>query len=456
MVNKIREYIQKNRLLEGCGHVVLGLSGGADSVCLLTILDRLKKEFGYEISALHVHHGIRGKEADSDVGFCTELCHKLGVEFLVKYVDIPAIAKETGESLEEAGRRIRYDFFAEQAQKWKDCKIAVAHHGNDRAETILFNLIRGTGIKGLRGISAIRDNVIRPLLCVERREIEDFLTKEGVSYCSDSTNACNDYARNKIRNVVFPCLEEINSATVKNIGAMADKVEELSDFIAGATELAYSKCAKEETRGVTLYGLDKEHRYIAKNLIIRGIYNVTGKLKDITETHISNIYELLFKTPGAMVDIKYGVFARIDTDGLFIGHKRDLNNFEIEIETPSDITMEGGRNISFRKILWNNNKKIINQVYTKYFDYDKIRFGLQLRTRKDGDFLVVDKEGHRKKLNQFFIDQKIPGRKRDEILLLADGNHILWIIGYRISEAYKVTEDTKNVLQVECGGFENV
>ena len=455
MLNKIREFAQKNRLFDGCGHIVLGLSGGADSVCLLYVLKELSKEHGYGITAIHVHHGIRGAEADRDADFCLKLCQKLGVEAVIKYADIPSIIKETCESCEEAGRRIRYEIFNEEASRWENCKIAVAHHANDRAETILFNIVRGTGIKGLHGIRAVRDNIIRPLLCCNRREIEAYLSGLNLDYCNDSTNFCNDYTRNKFRNIILPCMEEINSAAVKNISALGDKIEELENFVNEITDMKYTQCAIKEYDGILLKGIEKESPFIAKNLIIRAIEELAGRLKDISDAHISAVYELCDKNPGFFTDIKYGLIARRDVDGIFLCHKNSAEKIEIDVEIPSLMELNNNKFIKFSKILCENEVKISNQVYTKFFDYDKINFNLQIRTRKDGDYLVVDREGHKKTINRYFIDEKIPGRIRDELLLLADGSHIIWVIGYRISEAYKITKDTVNVLCVEYGGTEH-
>lgn len=456
MLNKIREFAQKNRLFDGCGHVVLGLSGGADSVCLLYVLKELSKEYGYGITAIHVHHGIRGAEADRDADFCLKLCQRLGVEAIVRYADIPSIIRKTGESCEEAGRRIRYEIFNEEASKRENCKIAVAHHANDRAETILFNIVRGTGIKGLRGIRAVRDNIIRPLLCCNRGEIEAYLSGLNLDFCSDSTNFSNDYTRNKFRNIILSCMEEVNSAAVKNISALGDKIEELENFVNEITDLKYMQCALIGHGGILLKGIERESPFIAKNLIIRAIEELACGLKDISEAHINAVYELCDKNSGFFTDIKYGLMARRDVDGIFIYHKNSVPKIEIDVEIPSVMELNHNKFIKFSKILCKNEAKISNQVYTKFFDYDKINFNLQIRNRREGDYLVVDKEGHQKTINRYFIDEKIPGRMRDELLLLADGSHIIWVIGYRISEAYKVTKDTVNVLCVEYGGTEHV
>lgn len=448
MIDLIKKYIIKNRLIDGCGHVVCGLSGGADSVCLLYVLNELKGELGYDITAVHVHHGIRGSEADRDKEFCEKLCTELKIRLEVFFYDVPAMAADHGKSVEEMGRILRYQSFEMIAARYGDSKIAVAHHGNDQVETIIFNLCRGTGISGLRGIKAERDNVIRPLLCVKREEILEFLELMKLDFCTDSTNADNDYTRNRIRNVIVPEMSRINEGALKNICSLADRMEELEEYLLTQTEEIYKTQAKREKKGILLEGLNNVHPYMAKSLIRRCISELTESLKDITGVHINNIYGLLSSEAGTATYIKYGIGVRRESDGLYFFKESEGSFVEIDIDGPGKYELPDGRTAQFIEILWNNKEKITKQVYTKSFDYDKIKNGLQIRNRRIGDYLIVDDKGHRKSLNRYFIDEKIPSRRRDEMLLLADGNHIIWVIDGRISESYKVCESTRKVLRI--------
>ena len=444
ILKKVIDFADEYGMFEKCGHVITGLSGGADSVCLFDILFRISKKYGFSMEAVHVHHGIRGKEADADMNFCRQLCQKYGVSYFEKMYDVPQISKENKEGEEETGRRLRYELFNERAAEHGNARIAVAHHKNDRAETILFNIVRGTGIKGLHGILPVRDRIVRPLLCLTKAEILEYVRVCGLDFCEDCTNDNNDYSRNRLRNLVMPQLEIINSSAVENICALSEKSEELEQFIEETVNEKIRKCLKEEDGGILVTGLEKEKRFIAKNIIISAVFRLCGRLKDITDAHISSVYELVFMEPGALVNIKYGITVRKETDGLYFFNTQEKYFFEKPVEIPSSFSLPDGKFIKFRKVLWDESKKIPNGVYTKCFDYDRIRNTLQIRNRRDGDYLVIDKEGHTKKLNQFFIDEKIPVRLRDRIFLLADGNHIIWVIGYRISEEYKITESTEN------------
>ena len=453
MYNKVLDYVKKHGMFTGCGHVVAGLSGGADSVCLLMLLKELKKLYGFGLTAVHVHHGIRGDEADHDMEFCRKLCEDNGIDYICKSYDVITMAKDKGISTEEMGRIVRYDAFNEILAGYGGGRIAVAHHANDRVETVVFNLSRGTGIRGLTGIRPVRDNVIRPLLCCTKDEIIRYLEMEGVEYCEDSTNSSYEYTRNRIRHNIVPELVELNEGAVKNICAMSEKMQETDEYFDELIGEKYNIYAVNEGDGIFLKSMPTEHRLIRKLLVIRTMREVLDGLKDVADVHIEAVVNLMDSPSGASISLINNVYVRRDSDGMFFYKEHTRPAICIDVEVPSEINVSNGKDtFVFRKKIWNNNQKITNEVYTKCFDYDKIKFGLQLRNRREGDYLVVDDAGHRKKLNRYFIDEKIPGRRRDEMLVLADGDHIMWVVGGRISEEYKVTEDTGTVLTVKYGG----
>lgn len=454
MVNKIIKFVNEYGMLDKCGQVIVGLSGGADSVCLFRVLLELREKYNFSIKAIHVHHGIRKEEADRDMEFCKSLCAQNQVDFICKKYDVPTLSKELSMTEEEAGRYLRYKAFDEEAANYENVKIAVAHHSNDRAETVIFNMIRGTGIKGMVGIRPVRDNIIRPLLCCTKEEILKYLEDINQPFCEDSTNKEDEYTRNNIRHNILPLLSEINEGAVKNICAMASKNMEAWDYLEDVFDRKYHEYATMEVNGILLSGIEKEPPFVRKNLIIKAILDITKKLKDITTIHIEDIEALLWKNPGSRSNIKYGISAIRESDGIFFTREMEKTDFDFDVSIPSEIQLENeGIKVSFRKILAFDKENFTKEVYTKSFDYDKIQFGLQLRNRRDGDYFVADKEGHKKKLNQYFIDEKFPGRRRDCVPLLADGSHIMWVIGGRISEAYKVDAGTKNILIVEVSGY---
>ena len=232
IIDKIYRYIEQNNMLTDCERVVVGLSGGADSVCLLMVLKGYieRRRLQTELCAVHVNHGIR-QEAGDDEEFARALCERMGVEFMAYHIDAAGLAKQLGMSVEEAGRKERYRIFNE-ACKGRNARIAVAHHMNDQAETVLMNLSRGTSLKGIGGIRPVRDNIIRPLLSVTRAEVEEVLKGLNQPYVTDATNLCNDYTRNSLRNVVIPYMtEKVNAHTVENIADAAEELQKNFDFI---------------------------------------------------------------------------------------------------------------------------------------------------------------------------------------------------------------------------------
>ncbi|MCM1308372.1 MAG: tRNA lysidine(34) synthetase TilS [Butyrivibrio sp.] len=457
MYDRVKNYIKKNKMLEGCRHIVIGLSGGADSVCLAHILKRLSRETGgFTLSAVHIHHGIRGGEADRDRDFCEKLCERLEIRLKELYFDVPAYARERGITCEEAGRLLRYGAFASEAAKYADAKTAVAHHMNDQAETVIFNMCRGSGIRGMRGMLPEHNGIIRPLLCCTRAEIESFLEREGESFCTDSTNKTDDYARNRIRHGALPFLEEnINARALSNIAAMAGRMAEAEAYLEAKTDEGYAGTAKRVNGGILLSALDAEEPYIAKRIIMKALGELSGGMKDVGDVHVEAVAALADAPSGKSADVCHGIRARRAQNGIFLCRGQKSPSFEpIRVEPPCVLRLQDGAGFfEFSLEKRDTEEKISNSICTKFFDYDKIKFGLWLRTREDGDFLTIDSLGHHKKLNQYYIDEKIPEYMRDCTPVLADGSHILWVAGGRISEEYKLTDDTKRVLKVRYGGL---
>ncbi len=456
MYNRVLKYVQKNRMLEKCSHVVAGLSGGADSVCLLDILDRMRDTYGYTITAVHVHHGIRGAEADRDRDMCRQLCSSRNIELKEYYYNVPEYASQHNLTCEEAGRQLRYEAFSREA-KTRGSVIAVAHHMNDQAETVIFNMCRGSSIRGMRGMQPVNGIIIRPLLCCLREEIEAYDKRHDIEYVNDSTNAESDYSRNRIRNELIPYItENINSNAVGNIAAMALRAGEAESYLDRITRQAYNSCVKQEKDGILLYGLENLDRYIAGRVVYMAIGSAAGGLKDISNAHVDEVMELLDNQSGRSAVIRKNITARKNSDGIYISTGIGTQHEPVDVTVPSTVELwNSGKSFTFSVEEWTFDKKITNEVYTKCFDYDKIKIGLQLRNRKAGDYVAIDSAGHHKKLKQYFIDEKIPQRRRDECILLAEGSHILWIVGERISAEYKVTDSTVRILKVQYGGQTN-
>lgn len=476
---KVRKYMEQFNMAEKGESVIVGVSGGADSVCLYKILLELKNYFDIDIIAVHIHHGIRGEEADRDMNFVENMCKNDGVKFRCYKYDVPGYAKTNGLSEEEAGRTLRYKAFDEVAKELisngRSIKIAVAHNRNDNAETFIHNLCRGSGLKGLAGIPYKNGSIIRPVLCLTREEIEMYLSEHNITHIDDSTNFTEDYTRNKIRHRVLPYLNEnINDNSISHICQAADELREIEDYLSEITNYAYENIVSEHNNCIYINrkALADEKEIIQKRIVRACIEKAAEKLKDITRKHIEDVIDLCGRQTGRYIMLPYGIIARVQYDNIII-ERENVSKAGDEKNIKKDIRKDIGKDIG--KDIRNdgvytlgeeefdvriidvekegiNIKFLINQLknyqnlYTKCFDYDKIQFTVQLRYRESEDYVVINAKGQRKKLKSFFVDNKIPAEKRGLIPVFADGSHIIWIVGHRISEEYKVTEDTKHLL----------
>ena len=472
MLDRIHQYIKKNNMIASQDTIIVGVSGGADSVCLLTVLKELQKSIDFSIIVVHVNHCIRGYESDMDQEFVRQLCEKYEVAFKAFAVDIQKMSEQEKISVEEAGRKARYQIFEEvlsESANGRSGKIAVAHHMDDQAETILMNVLRGSGMKGMCGMQPVRCNIIRPLLCVRRSEIEGYLAITRQNFRTDRTNLDNDYTRNRLRNVVFPYLKEnVNTHSIENICNMAQMVSEAENYIEHQTIIAKRKCVSinEEEEHIINIRLFSENDIIIKKYIIRKVIgDLAGKLKDIYKIHIESILELENKHVGAQVDVAYGIIAKRGYNEIMIQNKSNQEKYIYKNE-PEEIVIDEENTVSIKDTYYVKEKdfvsfnkavltklydfkEIIGNDYTKVFDYDKIKNTLRFRTRQTGDYIQINENGGNKKLKDFFIDCKVPKDYRERVLLLADGNCILWVVGFRMSEGYKVSNNTKTILQIK-------
>ncbi len=514
MWRKVQRFMDENGMPWNGGRIIVALSGGADSVCLLTILHRIQKSaeelgaqrgethgspnsgslMGLQLRAVHVHHGLRGAEADRDVQFVQKLCEQLKLPLTVVYRDVITYAAEHGMSTEEAGRFLRYEAFSQEAKRWEQelsmqeaehgrqdpdvsvnriC-IALAHHRDDHAETILHHLLRGSGLKGLSGIRPVQGSRIRPLLCVSRAEILDYLNQEGLSWCEDSTNERDDYTRNRIRNQLIPQMtKHINQKAVENIihageiFAQADRYLEKQAMAvwgqAGRADSSLPDPTGDDGSQMSEYGAaDAKHERqvsrssisltafraqepIIQTYLIRHMLDlVTPGWKDITSGHFQQIAELAGKQVGKRMDLPCEMQAVCDYENLIL-ERTSRSSREMK-----DLPMSE-KDLKIRTFSRKKGEEIPKNQYTKWFDYDKIKNTLFLRTRQTGDYLTLP-GGGRKAVTRYMIDEKIPREQRDTIPVLAEGSHVLWVVGFRISEYYKVTDTTKTILEVEFDG----
>lgn len=483
LLQKVSAFIEKNHMLDYGDHVVLGISGGADSMCLLFVLKKLMPVYGLTLTAVHINHGLRGAAADADEAYVESICAQWGIQYVCFREDIHMLAKKEKMTEEEAGRKFRYDCFESVREMYGAKKIAVAHHINDLAETVLFNMFRGSYLKGMGGIAPVRAEIIRPLLCLERSEIESLLDHEQIAYCTDHTNFDTNYTRNKIRLELLPYIcDQINPKAIAHIAEAAQAAREAYSFICSAAARKLSDVMADDG-GLDAVQMTALEEVLQKEIIRLWFEQKTGKLKDITREHVESIQRLLKNKDGKSISLPYGVCAVRERGRIYLrtyekvclnDKMMDTGNNGIDIMEGYNIHASGSLNpiseviditigenivlknpqiaVTFEVIDKKENQRIPQNDCTKWFDYDKIYDGLQLRHRRSGDFMTISPNNSKKTLRRVMIDDKIPKDLRENIWLLADGAHVLWLFGGRISEHYKVTNDTQKILVVKIKG----
>ena len=463
MLKKVRDYMREHEMTAPGDAVIVALSGGADSVCLLTVLKQLATP-EFLLRAVHVHHGIRGAEADRDEAFAQKLCESLSVPLCVAYCHVPAYAAEHGLSEEEAGRILRYQVLEKEAGKWEQelpagsrVKIALAHHRDDNAETILHHLLRGSGLTGLAGIRPVQGRRIRPLLCVGREEIRAYLEAGHISWCEDSTNQSPDYTRNRIRSQVLPLLKTaVNEQAEEHILQAGQIIGQADAYLRQQAEEIWQEavCGREEDlAAIPLTAFARQPEILKTYLIRHMLDQLHPGWKDIGSRHFTAIAELAGKPVGSRLDLPGGLMARTGYETLEIVRKTE-REVSVKTESGADGEIHGRQTVpELHMTVFSRQKdqEIPKNQYTKWFDYDKIKGTLSVRTRRTGDYLILPSGGS-KTIARYMIDEKIPKEKREQILLLAEGSHVLWVVGFRISEYYKIDNKTQNILQVTCDG----
>ena len=463
MQEKIRKFIEEFHMIEEGDTVLAAVSGGADSLCLLLLLNDLCEKMKFRLCVVHVEHGIRGEESLKDAVFVEKLCGEMHIPCRVCRCRALEYAGQHKLTVEEAARELRYQLFDETAKAFGAGKIAVAHNQNDCAETMLFHLARGSGLLGLCGIRPVRGQIIRPLLCFTRGEIEKYLAAQGRDFCIDRTNEELQYTRNKIRHQVLPLLTQINTNAVTHMNQAAAFVAEAVELMDGLSRQAEAKyISRYDNEIIISRMLLTEPPAVVRTVLYRVLTKAAQSSKDILSIHVQQLWDLFARQSGKEADLPYGLRARRTYEGILLQAGREAQRRQETMPVSWELPLAGSLSISsFGYTIHTRliekmpqNEEIPKKMYTKWLDYDRIKNTMRLRTRQEQDYLVINREGKRKKLKKYFIDEKIPAKRREQILLLADGAHILWVIGYRISEDVKVTEHTKRILEIRVDGGE--
>lgn len=481
--HRIKMYCEKHGLFRQEDKVVLAVSGGADSVFLVYFMKELAKEWSLSLTIAHVNHGIRGEEAKRDEGFCQRLAQECGVDFVVFHGDVPVLAQEKKMSEEEAARWYRYQCLEGYRESAGFDKIAVAHHQNDQAETVLFQMLRGSSLRGAGGIRPRRDCIVRPLLSVRREEIEEELRYSGKSWCEDSTNQEMIYSRNQLRHQVLPQLErEIAQGATAHLAELAEQLQEVYDFVEQETKKSWKSMVRVKQHGLEMQVQDflELHSVVQRELVLQMMEELSGSRKDITSQHMKTCCQLAAGETGKRISLPYGIQAGKDYDVIWMkkqepfsvgieksqesiqslkeknaflwNHmedKRKEYDLESSKETRKFIILE---KFSIREEKENKWKEVPKNSCTKWFDCARINRMLEFRHPQEGDYFLIG-DGKRKKLGRFLIDQKVTRERREQLWVLAMGSHILWIPEMnRVSTGFYVNENTTEVL---CASYKH-
>ena len=460
MLRKVLSYIKDNKLIESGDKILVALSGGPDSVCLLNILVELKEELNIDIGAAHINHLLRGEDAFKDEEYVVEICKEMEIPCFVTRVDINKYSKEHKLSSELAGRQVRYEFFEEIIKKEGFKKIATAHNANDQAETILFRLMRGTGLEGLGGIKASRDNkIIRPILCLSRQEVERYIELKKLKPRIDKTNFEKIYNRNKIRLDILPYMKEnFNEDIIQTLNRMSVLLQKDNNFLEKLALNSYKKyCIEYEDYFIIKEGIFKEEEPVINRILRHAVLKYSKSRYDFEMKHINEIFSLSQKGSGKVVHLPNGIYAENIYGDIYIKNKKNKCDVNKEEKVVINKDKIGNKVICFGQFLiefsfYNNHERNninLNQDnLMQCFDFNKINDKILIRKRIDGDKIIPLGMNGTKKLKDIFIDMKIPKDERDNIPILCFDEKIAWIIGVRISDEYKVTNQSKNILKV--------
>lgn len=461
--DKVKDFVKENEMLARNCAVIAGVSGGNDSMTMLHLLRRLREIWHFHLRVVHVNHGIRGAEADRDQRMVETVCTEWNIPCSVYRYDVPELSVKWKLGTEETGRIVRRQAFDAETHKCRKqyavVRTALAHNKNDLAETMLHHLARGTGLRGLCSLKPVNGEVIRPLLCLERREIDDYIRECGIPSVLDSTNLEDEYTRNRIRRHLLPVMErEINAKTVEHMAETSRLLSEAEEFL--TDEAAQLAADYREPDGSYCLGEGFfQKKQILKSYGVRTILEkLSGRSRDLTQTHIRQVLELYSCRVSKRISLPYGLEAVRTYDGVILRKKiqqKPGTEGRKEQEIPLPATSEEVETPFGRftiKVFSYSGEKILEKKYTKWFDCDKINCELSVRTRRSGDYMIVNQSGGRKKLTRCMIDDKIPGEIRQEIPLVAAKDEILWIVGGRISERYKITSQTEKVLEITYQG----
>lgn len=440
MIEKAEKTIRDNDMLNENDKILVALSGGADSVCLCLVL----MELGCRIGAAHINHMLR-KEADEDELFVRRFCKKNGIDVYIKKADVGKIAKERHETTEEAGRRERYEFLNKIADEYGYSKIAVAHNKNDTVETVLLNIARGAGLKGMCAIPKKRGRIIRPLIDVKRCEIEEFLREKGQGYVTDMTNLGMDYARNKMRNAVIPILLSVNENFIDNAARTADILAEDLSFIENTARNFVKK--ENGTAYINKERFLKLDRAVKARCLIEAYGYAAGTDKNFEKKHIDIIINSIdTHTHKTVLDLPFGIVCAVRYNDIIFGKKKQSEDFFYTADV-GDTVITDGLNIKLTFSLVEK-EDVRYEKNVEFFDYGKMKIPLKIRNVREGDRMAPMGMNTEKKVKEILINSKIPKEERCMIPVIEE-NEIICMWGVKRSNLFKIDGSTEKILMIK-------
>lgn len=446
MEDRFLKTIRRHKLIEKGDTIIVGASGGPDSQFLIYMLESIKKEIDFDIVLAHLNH-LHRKEAANDENLVRDTAQSLDLKFFSEAKSMDELAKKEKISSEDAGRRLRYDFFNRLAEKFPSSKIAVAHNKDDQAETILMRIIRGTGLDGLKAMDYRSGNIIRPILDVKKKDILKYLDNKKIPYAIDHTNFEADYTRNKIRLEVIPVLEKINPKFIDQAFRLSDLAKDDLIIIDDTIGQIFDKICDESSKTIKFNKaeFEKLKKPYQNRLLRLAIDKLKGSIKDISKDNIDEFLSLTGLDNGKEI-IKDDLRFRKSYDYYILEEAGEIKNESVYDLYAEDVIDFDGKIIKSSII---NSKTYTRDRSKAYFDYDKLKFPLKVRTRRNGDKFIPLGSKSPKKLKDFFIDQKIDRLERDKVPIILSDDKIIWLTNLRMGEEFKVTDLTSKILQIE-------